>query len=86
MYLTSHKTNKKNIIDMSKIKITQRQMVRIQKFLNESIIMEQTSDEITNIQNRLNSCFTAGLKPDGQMGPKTALAIKTHTGYDVTVS
>jgi len=78
---------------MSKIKITQRQMVRIQKFLNESIIMEQTFDgitkgipEITNIQNRLNSCFTAGLKPDGQMGPKTAKAIKTHIGYDVTVS
>jgi peptidoglycan hydrolase-like protein with peptidoglycan-binding domain len=71
---------------MSKIKITQRQMIRIQKFLNESIIMEQNSDEITNIQNRLNSCFSAGLKPDGKMGPKTASAIETYTGYDVTVS
>jgi hypothetical protein len=62
---------------MSKIKITQRQMIRIQKFLNESIIMEQ---------NRLNSCFNAGLKADGKMGPKTASAIETYTGYDVSVS
>ena len=71
---------------MSKIKITQRQMVRIQKFLNENIITEQTSDEIINIQNRLNTCFSAGLKADGKMGPKTASSIETYTGYDVTVS
>jgi peptidoglycan hydrolase-like protein with peptidoglycan-binding domain len=48
--------------------------------------MEQTSDEIINIQNRLNSCFNAGLKADGKMGPKTASAIETYTGYDVSVS
>ena len=71
---------------MSKIKITQRQMVRIQKFLNESIIMEQTSDEITNIQNRLNTCFSAGLKADGKMGPKTKSAIEANIDYKVSVS
>ena len=71
---------------MSKIKITQRQMTRIQKFLNESIIMEQTSDEITNIQNRLNSCFSAGLKADGKMGPKTKAAIEANIDYKVSVS
>jgi peptidoglycan hydrolase-like protein with peptidoglycan-binding domain len=48
--------------------------------------MEQTSDEITNIQNRLNSCFNAGLKADGKMGPKTKAAIEANIDYKVSVS
>ena len=42
---------------MSKIKITQQQMRKLQESLNESVIVEQTKDQVVEIQNKLNSCF-----------------------------
>ena len=43
---------------MSKIKITQQQMRKLQESLNESVIVEQTLDQVKEIQSRLKKCFS----------------------------
>jgi hypothetical protein len=66
---------------MNKIKITQQQMRKLQESLNESVIVEQTKDQVVEIQNKLNSCFTAGLTVDGIAGKNTKAAIEKFTDY-----
>ena len=67
---------------MSKIKLTENQYKRLKNNLIESSILnEQTSDQVMQVQKKLNSCFNAGLTPDGIMGPKTKNAIENFTSY-----
>ena len=51
--------------------------------IESAILNEQSKQEVTDIQNRLNKHFNAGLKVDGISGPKTIQAIKQHLGLDV---
>jgi len=67
---------------MSKIKLTEGQYNRLKENLIESSILnEQTEDQVRQIQEKLNSCFNAGLTPDGIMGLKTKNAIENFTSY-----
>jgi hypothetical protein len=74
---------------MSKIKITQQQMRKLQESLNESVIVEQTLDQVKEIQSRLKKCFNANLGNsgpnkdgvDGIAGKLTKQAIEQFTDY-----
>ncbi len=69
---------------MKKIQVTEEQYRKIKNHMVESALLaEQSQSEVMDIQNRLNSCFNAGLNPDGIAGPKTRSAIKTHLGIDI---
>jgi len=69
---------------MKKIQITEDQYRKIKDYMIESAILnEQSKQEVTDIQNRLNKHFNAGLKVDGISGPKTIQAIKQHLSLDV---
>jgi hypothetical protein len=76
---------------MSKIKITQKQMRRLQESLNESVIMEQTSSQVREVQQKLKDCFNANLGKsgrnrdgvDGIAGERTKQAIKIYLGIDI---
>ena len=66
---------------MSKIKLTEKQYSKLKDNLIESVILnEQSSNEVRDIQSKLNQCFNAGLSVDGICGDKTNNAIKKHLG------
>jgi hypothetical protein len=66
---------------MSKIKLTKEQYSKLRQNLVESaLIMEQTNDEVRDIQKSLNKCFNAGLSEDGICGNNTKNAIEKHLG------
>ena len=67
---------------MSKIKLTEDQYRRLKDNLIESSILnEQTSDQVKEVQKKLNSCFNAGLTEDGIAGKNTKNAIEKYTSY-----
>jgi len=67
---------------MSKIKLTENQYRRLKDNLIESSILnEQTSDQVMQVQKKLNSCFNAGLTEDGIAGENTKNAIEKYTSY-----
>ena len=69
---------------MKRIQITEQQYKKIKDYMIESAILnEQSKEEVTDIQNKLNKHFNAGLKVDGISGPKTIEAIKQHLGLNV---
>lgn len=69
---------------MKRIQITEQQYKKIKDYMIESAILnEQSKEEVTDIQNKLNKHFNAGLKVDGISGPKTIEAIKKHLGLNV---
>ena len=47
-------------------------------------LLEQSMNQIKEVQTKLNSCFGAGLVVDGKLGPKTAGAIMKHLGIDIS--
>jgi hypothetical protein len=66
---------------MGKLKITEEQYRKLKNNLIErAIISEQTSSQIREVQNKLNSCFNAGLQVDGISGPATKAAIQKYLG------
>jgi hypothetical protein len=66
---------------MSKIKLTEEQYSKLKDNLIESVILnEQSSNEVGDIQSKLNQCFNAGLTVDRICGDKTNNAIKKHLG------
>ena len=69
---------------MKRIQITEQQYKKIKDYMIESAILnEQSKEEVTDIQTKLNKHFNAGLKVDGISGPKTIEAIKQHLGLNV---
>lgn len=67
---------------MSKIKLTEGQYNRLKDNLIESSILnEQTSDQVKEVQKKLNSCFNTGLTEDGIVGKNTKNAIEKYTSY-----
>jgi peptidoglycan hydrolase-like protein with peptidoglycan-binding domain len=66
---------------MGKIKLTEKQYSKLKDNLIESVILnEQSTNEVRDIQSKLNKCFNAGLSVDGICGPKTNDAIKKFLG------
>lgn len=66
---------------MKKLHLTEKQYKRLQNNLIEStLLMEQSSTEVEDIQTKLNRCFNAGLVVDGKCGPNTKNAIETYLG------
>jgi len=46
-------------------------------------ILEQSENQVKEVQSKLNSCFNAGLNVDGKLGPKTADAIMKYIGLNI---
>lgn len=69
---------------MGKVKLTEDQYKRLKNNLIENAILsEQTSSQVKEVQQRLNSCFSAGLTVDGITGPATKAAIEKHLGITI---
>lgn len=66
---------------MKKIELTESQYKKLQNSLIEStLLQEQSKNEISDIQSKLNQCFNAGLNVDGICGKRTKTAIEQYLG------